>query len=177
MTVVAAAVRGGKACIGCDSQVSGSGLKGTTVGSKVVPVGPEGQPFGYVGIAGEAESLKWLRETPQPDSVSDWGDYLDALSNVLKEHAHPLFGSGTIYMAVTAKGIHTVVSDGVFEQSGSGKTQVHAIGSGGHVAVGSMAAEAQGLIQPSLDKMVRRAVQVACDRAEGCGEPIHIFNL
>lgn len=180
MTVIAAAIRNNSASVGCDSQVSGSGTKDRITPSKLLAVSGGGSKvFGYLGVTGDAIAIEYLKEVPQPasDSDEDWSAYLDRVSAMLRDKFSSPFSGGARILAVNKTSIHDVFSDGVFRVKGKGSHVIAAVGSGGHVALGSMQASTNTSLPWRPANVVKKALLAAVELAEGCGEPITVHNL
>lgn len=179
MTVIAAAINKNHAAVGCDSQVSGTGTKDRVTPSKLHLVGPIGSPYGYLGVTGAAVAIELIKEVAPPDNdtAEEWSDYLTRVSEKLRKEFSNPFSGGARILAVNKTTIHDVLADGVFPVKSSNGVVLAAVGSGGHIALGSMRAATQGLIPWSPDKVVRQGIEAAVELAEGCGEPITVHKL
>lgn len=179
MTVIAAAINKNRAAVGCDSQVSGTGTKDRVTPSKLLAVGPSASPYGYLGVTGAAIAIELIKEVAPPanDTAEEWDDYLSRVSAKLRKEFSNPFSGGARILAVNKTTISDVLADGVFPVQSHNGVTLAAVGSGGHIALGSMRASTQGMLPWSPDKVVRQGIEAAIELAEGCGEPVTIHKL
>lgn len=166
MTVIAAAVKGNRAAIGCDSKVSGLG-HGFQVSSKIRKVRK-----GWIGVAGLASLLEDLKRVPEPsdDSTGAWASYLDRIRSRLAE-SYEETGLSSTALALHQNRIHVIHPSGVFHKTPENGVAFAAIGSGGSVALGGMQT---GTRNPfwSPQNLVHLGVVTATKLDPGCGGKI-----